>query len=223
MSKKKEFTGIWLTKELLADTRLTWADKILVAYVDSFGENFYAGNKHIAAMLGMTEQAVANRLVRLRKRGVFKERHLTKLVTPPYQIGNPDTKLVTPDTKSYIDNEAKTWANPQEASDYQESDEGVDISIEQNREYARKDFEPEIPGKLSESEMEAFLVDRGFGASIASRVFETLSASGWRRPDGRGRFADRAESERVALGLARKMEADMRRPPAPVSQFMHTH
>jgi DNA-binding Lrp family transcriptional regulator len=219
MSKPKKFKGVWIPLGLLADKKLTWADKVFIGYVTSFPGKFYAGNNHIAEKLGTTPQMIANRLTKLRKMGYFKDRHLNPGVNPL----NPGVKDLNP---GVIDNGPETCDNFKEPNEYHESDEVLDINEEQNRDDARMAFEPENSGRLSETETESLLVDRGFDASVASRVYETLSARGWRRPDDHGWFEDREEVERVAVALAEKFRRDTVRPKKPaahVSQFSKTY
>lgn len=71
--KKKEFTGAWVAKSILASKDLTATDKLLLGYMLSFGE-FFASNAHVAMRLGVGESTVANAMVRLRRKGYIKGR-----------------------------------------------------------------------------------------------------------------------------------------------------
>lgn len=83
-TKDDGFRGVWISRELMDDQRLTPFEKMVVGYSQSFGEGrkCRASDAHIAKRLGVAEKTVSNCLSRLRKKGIMTGRDFPKQGTP---------------------------------------------------------------------------------------------------------------------------------------------
>lgn len=69
---KREYTGLWIDKHILADKRFNGREMLVYAYMMSFGARFMASDRHIAMRLGMTLKTVRNTMSMLRKKGFIE-------------------------------------------------------------------------------------------------------------------------------------------------------
>lgn len=74
---KRQFTGVWLPKELLLDERLTAADKILYAEIASFGEKgCWKRADELQQLCGVGRDGLQSACKRLRETGYIVERRM---------------------------------------------------------------------------------------------------------------------------------------------------
>lgn len=70
----KDFTGIFISKEILQTEGLLLSEKCILAIIDNFSNNgngCYASNGYIAEMIGLAPQRVANMLGDLKRRNII--------------------------------------------------------------------------------------------------------------------------------------------------------
>lgn len=74
---KRQFTGVWLPRELLLDERLTAADKILYAEIASFGEKgCWKRADELQQLCGVGRDGLQSACKRLRETGYIVERRM---------------------------------------------------------------------------------------------------------------------------------------------------
>lgn len=116
MNQKREFTGVWIPRQILEDTELTSDEKMLFADIASFNECFML-NSTLAARYGCSERTIQDRIKKLKDKGYIKQisfdgrtRKLQALHHFAYQtreISHPcPAESRTPDTRNLapIDN-----------------------------------------------------------------------------------------------------------------------
>jgi Mn-dependent DtxR family transcriptional regulator len=76
--EKRAFKGVWICAAIFLDERLTPAEKILLAEIDSLttdDHGCYASNAHFAKRLGVTESRANHVVARLTREG-----HIVRVV-----------------------------------------------------------------------------------------------------------------------------------------------
>lgn len=74
---KRQFTGVWLPRELLLDERLTAVDKILYAEIASFGEKgCWKKSEELQQLCGVGRDGLQAACKRLRETGYIVERRM---------------------------------------------------------------------------------------------------------------------------------------------------
>lgn len=74
---KRQFTGVWLPRELLLDERLTTVDKILYAEIASFGEKgCWKKSEELQQLCGVGRDGLQAACKRLREAGYIIERRM---------------------------------------------------------------------------------------------------------------------------------------------------
>jgi Helix-turn-helix domain len=89
--EKRAFKGVWICAAIFLNEKLTPAEKILLAEIDSLttdDHRCYASNAHFAKRLGLTESRVNHVLARLTRdgyivRGCYDGRISHRVVAPP--------------------------------------------------------------------------------------------------------------------------------------------
>jgi hypothetical protein len=96
--EKRAFKGVWICAAIFLDERLTPAEKILLAEIDSLtadDHGCYASNAHFAKRLGVTESRANHVVARLTRDGyivrVCCDGRLTHRVVAPQYSSNPAT------------------------------------------------------------------------------------------------------------------------------------
>jgi hypothetical protein len=96
--EKRAFKGVWICAAIFLDERLTPAEKILLAEIDSLttdDHGCYASNAHFAKRLGVTESRANHVVARLTREGhivrVCCDGRLTHRVVAPQYSSNPAT------------------------------------------------------------------------------------------------------------------------------------
>lgn len=70
-SDKRDFKGVWISKELYLDKNLSWIEKILLVEIDSLDNSemgCFASNAYLAEFLNVSEGRCANMISDLKKR-----------------------------------------------------------------------------------------------------------------------------------------------------------
>lgn len=73
MEQKRDFTGVWIPKEVLLDKDLSSDEKILFADIACF-ENCFILNRTFADRYGCSERTIQNRLKKLKDKGFIVEK-----------------------------------------------------------------------------------------------------------------------------------------------------
>jgi DNA-binding MarR family transcriptional regulator len=76
--QQRAFKGIWIPAEIWLNENLTMTEKIVYAEIDSFCSNTqecFAGNKHFAQLIGISENRISHIIASLEKKGYVK-RHI---------------------------------------------------------------------------------------------------------------------------------------------------
>lgn len=76
--QNRAFKGIWIPAEIWLNENLTMTEKIVYAEIDSFCSNTqecFAGNKHFAYLIGISENRISHIIASLEKKGYIK-RHI---------------------------------------------------------------------------------------------------------------------------------------------------
>ena len=96
--KRELLKGVWICAAIFLDERLTPAEKILLAEIDSLtteDRGCYAGNAHFAKRLGVTESRANHVLARLTGEGyivrVCYDGRISHRVVAPEYSSNPAT------------------------------------------------------------------------------------------------------------------------------------
>jgi len=96
--EKRGFKGVWICAAIFLDERLTPAEKILLAEIDSLttdDRGCYASNAHFAKRLGVTASRANHIVARLTREGyivrVCCDGGLTQRVVAPQYSSNPAT------------------------------------------------------------------------------------------------------------------------------------
>jgi hypothetical protein len=96
--EKRAFKGVWICAAIFLDEKLTPAEKILLAEIDSLTTNdqgCYASNAHFAKRLGVTESRANHVLARLTREGyivrVYYDGRISQRVVAPELSSNPAT------------------------------------------------------------------------------------------------------------------------------------
>jgi hypothetical protein len=96
--EKRAFKGVWICAAIFLDERLTPAEKILLAEIDSLtteDHGCYASNAHFAKRLGVTESRANHVLARLTREGyivrVCYDGRISHRVVAPEYSSNPAT------------------------------------------------------------------------------------------------------------------------------------
>jgi hypothetical protein len=96
--EKRAFKGVWICAAIFLDEKLTPAEKILLAEIDSLASDdhgCYASNAHFAKRLGVTESRANHVLARLTREEyivrVCCDGRLTQRVVAPQYSSNPIT------------------------------------------------------------------------------------------------------------------------------------
>jgi hypothetical protein len=96
--EKRGFKGVWICAAIFLDERLTPAEKILLAEIDSLttdDRGCYASNAHLAKCLGVTASRANHIVARLTREGyivrVCCDGRLTQRVVAPQYSSNPAT------------------------------------------------------------------------------------------------------------------------------------
>jgi Mn-dependent DtxR family transcriptional regulator len=96
--EKRAFKGVWICAAIFLDEKLTPAEKILLAEIDSLTSNdrgCYASNAHFAKRLAVTESRANHIVARLTRDGyivrVRCDGRLTRRVVAPQYSSNPAT------------------------------------------------------------------------------------------------------------------------------------
>ncbi len=71
--QKKEFTGVWIPKELLEDINLKPIDKLLYAEIASFSSGCWKKSEELQQLLGVKKRAFGSACKRLRDLGYISE------------------------------------------------------------------------------------------------------------------------------------------------------
>jgi hypothetical protein len=71
LNPRREFRGVWIRASLWRRKDLSWFEKCLLAEIDSLGEQCFASNGYLAAMMGTTPGNIANGISRLRTAGLI--------------------------------------------------------------------------------------------------------------------------------------------------------
>ena len=79
---KKEFTGLWIEKQVLSDPRFRGHEMIVYAYMSNLGDRFAASDRHIAKQLGMSPKTVRNTMAKLRAKGFVAGTWYTRKPVP---------------------------------------------------------------------------------------------------------------------------------------------
>lgn len=67
--------GIWISSQVLSDPKLRHIDKLILSYVQGFGEeSCFASNRAMAELLGSRPQSIQNRLSYLIKSGHLEKK-----------------------------------------------------------------------------------------------------------------------------------------------------
>ena len=78
MIPAKVYTGTFVPAAICMDPALNPAEKLLLGYMTSFKQRFFASDAHVGQKLGMAEKSVANLMSRLRKKGYLEGRNVKK-------------------------------------------------------------------------------------------------------------------------------------------------
>ncbi len=96
--EKRAFKGVWICAAIFLDEKLTPAEKILLAEIDSLtadDQGCYASNAHFAKRLGVTESRVNHVVARLTREGyiirVCYDGRISHRVVAPEYSSNPAT------------------------------------------------------------------------------------------------------------------------------------
>jgi hypothetical protein len=96
--EKRAFKGVWICAAIFLDEKLTPAEKILLAEIDSLTTNdqgCYASNAHFAKRLGLTESRANHVVARLTREGyivrVCYDGRISQRVVAPEYSSNPAT------------------------------------------------------------------------------------------------------------------------------------
>src|SRR5260221_7635254 len=96
--EKRAFKGVWICAAIFLDEKLTPAEKILLAEIDSLTTNdqgCYASNAHFAKRLGLTESRANHVVARLTREGyivrVYYDGRISHRVVAPELSSNPAT------------------------------------------------------------------------------------------------------------------------------------
>ena len=121
MTKRAEFTGVWIDVALLGDARLTLSEKLLLAFTQTFRGKCFASDEHMANMLGISRKTVANCLSSLRKKGIITGRDFPKTGTRLPENGNETSRKR--EHRSKIEISKKERENAQGAFSYENPDD----------------------------------------------------------------------------------------------------
>jgi len=75
---RKEYTGLFIPKGILADRRFKAHEMIVYAYMANFGARFHASDRHMAARLGLSPKTIRNTVQRLRAKGFVVGQYNTR-------------------------------------------------------------------------------------------------------------------------------------------------
>ncbi len=96
--EKRAFKGVWICAAIFLDEKLTPAEKILLAEIDSLtadDHGCYASNAHFAKRLGVTESRANHIVARLTREGrivrVYCDGRISQRVVAPELSSNPAT------------------------------------------------------------------------------------------------------------------------------------
>jgi hypothetical protein len=96
--EKRAFKGVWICAAIFLDERLTPAEKVLLAEIDSLtadDHGCYASNAHFAERLGLTESRANHIVARLTREGyivrVCYDGRISQRVVAPEYSSNPAT------------------------------------------------------------------------------------------------------------------------------------
>ena len=160
MDQKRQFTGIWIPRQVVEDERLDWIDRALYGEIQSYDDCFKT-NESLGNRIGETERNVQKRIAHLKELGYVEQthfdgrlRHLRACLPVRgrhVQPDTPDTSSGTPIDNS-IDNNielSKTDVLPSELDSFED-----DVSVEDDEEFVPtktlkkrglpKSLEPEI-------------------------------------------------------------------------------
>jgi len=75
MSKKRDFKGVWIPKEIYLNDDLSWTEKILLIEIDSLDneKGCFAKNKYFADFLGKSENWISQCISKLKDKGFIYE------------------------------------------------------------------------------------------------------------------------------------------------------
>ena len=75
MSKKRDFKGVWIPKDIYLNDDLSWTEKILLIEIDSLDneKGCFAKNKYFADFLGKSENWISQCISKLKDKGFIYE------------------------------------------------------------------------------------------------------------------------------------------------------
>lgn len=198
---KKEFLGIWLTKDILDHPDLTLAEKLLVAYTRSFPKGCFASDAHMGKVLGKSEKTISNMLTSLRKKGYMSGRDFPKSGTQTSR--NPGTGLPVNREHRYkveesIEMKKNNAATPGHFVPDSEDAVRVLVSVVVDRGFAEADVRRELDIMLKEVRAGITVPPGNWAAYLAARCHKEI---------GKRKRAARAAPP----------------PPKPTSQFSVVH
>jgi len=71
----KGVKGLWIPREILQNDKLTYHERILLAYIyhlDSSPNHCYASNRYLSELLNCSEKTIANVITSLKKKEVLE-------------------------------------------------------------------------------------------------------------------------------------------------------
>jgi hypothetical protein len=187
MGRKKEFTGIWIPREVWEDDRLSVYDKVAFAVISGLarGEGgCFATNKALAEICKMSERQICKSIAALSESGYIR---VENAGTPVRRIHTEERTTCAVRTHDVRDNNAQCAESERttcavRTHDVRSSDENLPIILNYNNNYNNiynnaREKEP------TREEIEGFIRERKAMVDPV-RFYEYYAASNWVDKDG---------------------------------------